>query len=230
MNTKNIILILSLVILTSCAASVKVETFQAEYERTQSVYDLEYNTGERTPIMVMNISVTGDIIRQYPDLGDKRVGLGLTNRILENFEETGYFRYTEEKEEILNKMLDQWDFSDAGIGAEGTGVQTGQLILPEYFVYAELYEFSTSTQEAVRGARSEIENTTIVGFQIRMVSVENGEFLIASGQGTSTQRGEGFFANPNMQFDQSTVGISTQRALETATVNLIRRAQRRGWL
>jgi len=33
-----------------------------------------------------------------------------------------------------------------------------------------------------------------------------------------------------MNFDQSTVGMSTQKALETATVNLIRRAQRRGWL
>ena len=127
-------------------------------------------------------------------------------------------------------MLDQWDFSDAGIGAEGTGVQTGQLILPKYFVYAELYEFSTSTEESVSGVRSEIQNTTIVGFQIRLVSVENGEFIIASGQGRATQRGEGFLSNPNMNFDQSTVGIATQKALETATVNLINRSKRRGWL
>jgi len=60
--------------------------------------------------------------------------------------------------------------------------------------------------------------------------VENGEFVIASGLGESTQTGLGFFANPEMNFDQSTVGMSTQKALETATVNLIRRAQRRGWL
>lgn len=224
------ILVLSFIFLTGCASSVKVESHQADFERSRSINDLEYYTGEKTPIMVMNISVTGDIVKQYPGLADKRVGLGLTNRILENFEETGYFRYTEEKDEILNKMLDQWDFSDAGIGAEGTGVETGQLILPEYFVYAELYEFSTSTEETIVRGRSEIENTTIVGFQIRLVSVSTGEFIIASGQGRATQRGEGFFANPNMQFDQSTVGISTQRALETATVNLINRAKRRNWL
>lgn len=222
--------LLTLLFLVGCASSVKVETHQADFEKSKSINDLNYHTGAKTPIMVMNISVTGDILKQYPGLADKRVGLGLTNRILENFEETGFFRYTEEKEEILAKMLDQWDFSDAGIGAEGTGVQTGQLVLPKYFVYAELYEFSTSTQESVLRGRSEVENTTIVGFQIRLVSVENGEFLIASGQGRSTQKGEGFFTNPNMQFDQSTVGISTQRALETATVNLINRAQRRGWL
>jgi len=33
-----------------------------------------------------------------------------------------------------------------------------------------------------------------------------------------------------MDFAQSTVGIATQKSLETATVNLIRRAERRGWL
>jgi hypothetical protein len=227
---KKLLLILSIIFLAGCASSVKVESHQADFERSRSINDLDYHTGEKTPIMVMNISVTGDIVRQYPGLADKRVGLGLTNRILENFEETGYFRYTEEKDEILNKMLDQWDFSDAGIGAEGTGVQTGSLILPTYFVYAELYEFSTSTEESIVRGRSEIENTTIVGFQIRLVSVATGEFIIASGQGRATQRGEGFFANPNMQFDQSTVGIATQKALETATVNLINRSKRRGWL
>jgi hypothetical protein len=33
-----------------------------------------------------------------------------------------------------------------------------------------------------------------------------------------------------MKFDESTVGIATQKALETATVNIINRAKRRGWL
>jgi len=222
--------LLSFIILSGCASSVTVEKYVTESEAQKSIYDIDYNTGERTPIQVMNISVTKDIVNQYPGLADKRVGLGLTNRILENFEETGYFKYTEEKEEILNKMLDQWDLSDAGIGVAGTELQTGQLVLPKYFVYAELYEFSTSTEEVVERAKSEITNSTIVGFQIRLVSVENGEYIIASGLGNAKQVGQGFFANPNMNFDESTVGIATQKSLETATVNLISRAKRRGWL
>jgi hypothetical protein len=223
-------LILGLVLLTSCNSSVVVEKYETKSEAQKSIYDVEYNTGERTPIQVMNISVTKEIVNQYPGLADKRVGLGLTNRILENFEETGFFRYTEEKEEIINKMLDQWDLSDAGIASKGTELNTGTLVLPKYFVYAELYEFSNSTEESINGAKSDISNTTIVGFQIRLVSVENGEYIIASGLGRATQRGQGFFANPNMKFDESTVGIATQKSLETATVNLINRAKRRGWL
>ena len=81
-------------LITGCSSSVLVEDFQAGDEEQKSIYDVEYNTGERTPIQLANLSVTKEIIQQYPELGDKRVGLGLTNRILENFEETGFFRYT----------------------------------------------------------------------------------------------------------------------------------------
>ena len=217
-------------LIAGCSSSVLVEDFQAGFEEQKSIYDIEYNTGERTPIQLANLSVTKEIIDQYPELGDKRVGLGLTNRILENFEETGFFRYTEEKEDILNQMIDKWELSDAGLATEGTEIKTGTLVLPKYFVYAELYEFSVSTEEVVDKFNTITRNTTRVGFQIRLVSVENGEYIIASGLGESTQTGLGFLTNPEMNFDQSTVGMSTQKSLETATVTLIRRAQRRGWL
>ena len=230
MNKLILFFITVFLLITGCSSSVLVEDFEAGFEEQKSIYDVEYNTGERTPIQLANLSVTKDIIDQYPELGDKRVGLGLTNRILENFEETGFFRYTEEKEDILNQMIDKWELSDAGLATEGTEINSGTLVLPKYFVYAELYEFSVSTEEVVDKFNTITRNTTRVGFQIRLVSVENGEYIIASGLGESTQTGLGFLANPEMNFDQSTVGMSTQKSLETATVNLIRRAQKRGWL
>lgn len=222
--------IITFALLTSCASTVTVENFQADYESQKSIYDVEYFTGERTPIQLANLSVTKEVIEQYPELGDKRVGLGLTNRILENFEETGFFRYTEEKDEILNQMIDKWELSDAGLASENTELKTGSLVLPKFFVYAEIYEFSVEKEEVVDKFNTTIQNTTRVGFQIRLVSVENGEYIIASGLGEATQVGEGFLANPEMSFAQSTVGIATQKSLETATVNLIKRAQRRSWL
>jgi hypothetical protein len=127
-------------------------------------------------------------------------------------------------------MLDQWDLSDAGIASKGTELKTGTLVLPKYFTYAELYEYSESREETINRGKVEILHTTIVGFQIRLVSVENGEYIIASGLGRATQRGEGFLTNPNMKWDESTMGIATQKALETATVNIISRAKRRNWL
>jgi len=230
MNKLILFFIAVFILITGCMSSVVVEDFQADFEKQKSIYDLDYHTGERTPIQLANISITKEILNDYPGLADKRVGLGLTNRILENFEETGYFNYSEEKEDILNQMIDKWELSDAGLAADGSELKTGSIVIPKYFVYAELYEFSVSTEEFVENFNTRIQTSTRVGFQIRMVSVENGEYLIASGLGSTTQTGLGFLANPDMNFDQSTVGMSTQKALETATVTLIQRAKRRGWL
>ena len=42
-----------------------------------------------------------------------------------------------------------------------------------------------------------------MGIQIRMVNVDNSQYIVASGQGTATQVGEGMFKNPQMGFDQA---------------------------
>ena len=99
----------------------------------------------------------------------------------------------------------------------------------KYIVYAEIYDFSVSYGETYDKGKLNKTNTTIIGIQIRMVNVDNSQYIVASGQGTSTQVGEGYFKNPTMSFDQSTVGIATQRALEKATFNLIGRMEKNGW-
>jgi hypothetical protein len=165
----------------------------------------------------------------FPELRDKRVGMGVSNRIVENFEVTQRFLYAEEKEAIVNQMLDVWekDLNDMGDGR--TKLNVGSVVLPKYIVYAEIYEFSTSYGETYNKGKLQKTNTTIIGIQIKMVNVDNSQYIVASGQGTSTQVGEGFFKNPTMGFDQSTVGVATQRALEVATVNLMKRMDQYEW-
>ena len=165
----------------------------------------------------------------FPELREKRVGLGVTNRIIENFETTGRFKYAEEKDAIQNQMLDTWEKDLEGLGNGETKLKLEGFLLPKYIVYAEIYDFSVSYGETYDKGKLNKTNTTIIGIQIRMVNVDNSQYIVASGQGTSTQVGEGYFKNPTMSFDQSTVGIATQRALEKATFNLIGRMEKNGW-
>jgi hypothetical protein len=116
-----------------------------------------------------------------------------------------------------------------GMGDGTTKIKTEGILLPKFIVYAEIYDFSTTYGETYDKGKLVKTNTTIVGIQIRLVNVDNSQYIVASGQGTSTQVGEGFFKNPNMSFDQSTVGIATQRALEKATFNLIGRMEKNAW-
>jgi hypothetical protein len=155
--------------------------------------------------------------------------MGVSNRIIENFEQTGRFSYAEEKEAIQTQMLDAWETELNGLTNGKTKLSMEGIALPKYIVYAEIYDFSVSYTETYDKGKTNKTNTTIVGIQIRMVNVDNSQYIVASGQGTSTQVGEGFFKNPQMGFDGSTVGVATQRALEVATVNLVKRMETYGW-
>ena len=53
----------------------------------------------------------------YPELKDKRVGLGVTNIVIEYLEYTNRFTFTEEKEDIKQRMIAQDKASDKGISS-----------------------------------------------------------------------------------------------------------------
>lgn len=214
---------------TSCKSSIGVQQYQAEFEKAQPLNSLPVFAGERQIVQLSKLNVNKELWDMFPELRDKRVGMGVSNRIIENFEQTGRFSYAEEKEAIQNQMLDAWETELNGLSNGKTKLSMEGIALPKYIVYAEIYDFSVSYAESYDKGKTNKTNTTIVGIQIRMVNVDNSQYIVASGQGTSTQVGEGFFKNPQMGFDGSTVGVATQRALEVATVNLVKRMETYGW-
>lgn len=214
---------------TSCKSSVGVQQYQAEFEKAEALNTLPPYTGERQIIQLSKLNVNKELWEMFPELRDKRVGMGVSNRIIENFEVTGRFKYAEEKEAIQNQMLDAWETELNGLSNGETKLSMEGIAVPKYVVYAEIYDFAVSYAETYDKGKLNKSNTTIIGIQIRMVNVDNGQYIVASGQGTSTQVGEGFFKNPQMGFDGSTVGVATQRALEVATVNLVKRMEAYGW-
>lgn len=214
---------------TSCKSSVGVQQYQADFEKAEALNTLPPFTGERQIIQLSKLNVNKELWDMFPELRDKRVGMGVSNRIIENFEVTGRFKYAEEKEAIQNQMLDAWETDLNGLSNGETKLSMEGIAIPKYIVYAEIYDFSVSYAETYDKGKTNKTNTTIIGIQIRMVNVDNSQYIVASGQGTSTQVGEGFFKNPQMGFDGSTVGVATQRALEVATVNLMKRMDQYGW-
>jgi len=215
---------------TSCSSSVGVVQYQADFEKAdQPLNSIAPYTGEKQIVQLAKLNVNKELWDMFPELRDKRVGLGVSNRIIENFEVTGRFVYAEEKEAIQNQMLDAWETELNGLGDGQTQLKMEGIALPKYVVYAEIYDFAVSYGEDYNKGKVQKTNTTIMGIQIRMTSVDNGQYIVASGQGTATQVGEGMFKNPQMGFDNSTVGIATQRALEVATMNLVKRMEAYGW-
>jgi hypothetical protein len=229
----SVLLVLSITILgglvTGCKSSISTEAYKADFEKAEPLNTLPAYTGQKQVVQLATLNVNKELWEMFPELRDKRVGMGVSNRIVENFETTGRFTYAEEKEAVVNQMLDVWEKDLNGLGDGKTKLNVGNVVLPKYIVYAEIYDFSVSYAETYDKGKLNKTNTTIIGIQIRMVNVDNSQYIVASGQGTSTQSGEGYFKNPSMGFDQSTVGVATQRALEVATMNLIKRMEQNGW-
>jgi len=209
------------------SGKTKVQSKIASYEAEKTLDDIKWYDGEPEGIQLIQIKVSENILNAYPELRDKRVGFGMTNRIIEVLEEAGRFYFVEEKDEVINKMVKEWERSVSGLLEEELNV--GKFATTKWFAYAEIYDFAVSNQEEIKRRKAKITNTTMVGMQVRLVNVETGKYITGSGLGTSAKEGEGVLKNLDMSFDQSTVSFATTGAVITAVANVLRRLEKRGW-
>jgi hypothetical protein len=233
---KKLLLITLPLFLFSCKSSaqigtVKTEEYQADFEKRQSMAVVsDYTDTIVIPIQVLKIGINEELYEMYPELKDKRVGLGVANIVLEYLESTDRFKFTEDKEEIKQKMIAQDKASDKGISSNKIEVK-GNVILAEYFVYIEVYDFSVSEDEVVKavdGAKA--TQTTRLGLQVRFVDAETGEIITGSGLGeSSTIKTSSILSDvEDIKFNQSTIGISTKKALETASSRVVSKLIKKG--
>ena len=98
--------------------TVKTEEYQADFEKRQSMAVVsDYTDTIVIPIQVLKIGINQELYDMYPELKDKRVGLGVANIVLEYLESTDRFKFTEDREEIKQKMIAQDKASDKGISS-----------------------------------------------------------------------------------------------------------------
>jgi len=79
---------------------IKAETYQAEFEKKKSIDDVSDYWGETIPIALINISASDVVYEMWPELKDARVGLGVTNMVIEYLDWTNRFEFVEEKSEM----------------------------------------------------------------------------------------------------------------------------------
>jgi hypothetical protein len=235
MKLKKLIYLIPFILL-SCNVSaqigtVKTEQYQADFEKKQSISAVaDYTDTIVIPIQVLQIGINESVYEMYPELKDKRVGLGVANIVLEYLEMTDRFKFTEDKAEIKNKMIAQDKASAKGISQNEIKVK-GNIILAKYFVYIEVYDFSVSEDEVVKATSgSKATQTTRLGLQVRFVDAETGEVITGSGLGESSTVKTASLLDgvDEIKFNQSTIGISTKKALETASSRVISKLIKKG--
>jgi hypothetical protein len=229
-----LILILICVLSFSCKAqigSVKTESYQSEFEKKQSMDIVsDYNDSLKYPIQILKIGINEELYEMYPELKDKRVGLGVANMVLEFLDMTNRFVFTEDKLEIKERMITQFKASAKGF-TENVVDGKGKIKLAKYFVYIEVYDFSVSEDEIVKiNGVAKTTQTTRLGLQVRFIDAETGELFTGSGLGeASTIKTASILDDvTDIKFNQSTIGITTKKALETGSSRIISKMIKKG--
>jgi curli biogenesis system outer membrane secretion channel CsgG len=225
-----IFLLFSIIGSAQKVGSVKTEVYQADFEKKQSLETVsDYKDTIQVPIQILKIGINEELYEMYPELKDKRVGLGVSNIVLEYLESTNRFKFTEDREEIKQKMIAQHIASAKGISENKIEVK-GNVILAKYFVYIEVYDFSIGEDEEVSTSGAEIRQKTILGLQVRFVDAQSGEIITGSGSGdaVTVKKANLLDGLDDIKFNQSTIGISTKKSLETASSRVVSKMIKKG--
>lgn len=211
---------------------IKTEEYKADFEKEQSLDIVSnYNDTIVVPIQLLKVGFTQELYDFYPELKQKRIGLGVTNIVLEYFSYTGRFDFTENSLEIKQRMIAQDKASNKGISSNEIKVR-GNVLLAKYFVYVEVYDFSVSDDEVIKiNGESKTTQVTRLGMQVKFVDAETGQIIVGSGLGEAkTIKTTSILSDldTDIKFNQSTIGISTKKALETASSRIITRLIKKG--
>lgn len=219
--------LLSSTVVAQVVGSTKTEQYKASFETKINIDQyLDYN-GPTIPIQILKCGIGDDLYEQYPELKEKKVGLGVANITLEYLENLNRFTFTEDKTEIKNRMVKQFQASQAGISQDKLDGR-GKIRLAHYFVEIEVYDWSVSDDEEVNlsnGVKNQM--VTRLGLQVRFTNAETGEIIAASGLGEAkTTRELTFLSDATVdpvKFNQSTVSIATKKALDIACARILKR-------
>jgi len=226
---KKIFLLLGIILvsITSFGQTVgktQTEQYKASFETAIDISQFLDYDGKQIPIQILKAGISDEMYEMYPELKEKRVGLGVANITMEYLENLNRFKFTEDKTEIKNRMVKQFQASQAGI-SENKLDGRGKINLAEYFVTVECYDYSVSEDETVN-LKDGVKNlmVTRIGLQVRFTNAETGVVFGASGLGEAkTTRELTLLSDATVdpvKFNQSTISIATKKALDIACARI----------
>ena len=186
--------------------------------------------GPKHRIQVVHINIPADDIKHYPELGEKRVGFGLSNILVETLFDTGRFTFLEDKEQILRRHVELWELTEDGILVKNPVAPDTELQAPDFLVYAQVFDFvACSPVESISLVRKNLTCVTSVGVQVRIATTATGEYIPGSAEGKYVHTVNlSLFGDTHLAFDQSAVGKATLKATQYALLKALERFDRAG--
>ena len=130
---------------------------------------------EPITVAVLPLGLSQQARELYPQLAERQVGFGIHNILVEHLHASGWFRLVEEKQGVIDDLLNrQWVASSGAVSAD-SAVRFGHLQGAQYVLYGEVYDFGVHRTQRKRWETS-------IAIQIRLVEVESSIFIPATGR------------------------------------------------
>jgi len=186
--------------------------------------------GPKQKIWGFQIKIPADDIQRYPELGEKRVGFGLSSILVETLFNTGRFTFLEDKEQILRRLVELWEMTGDGILVKNAAAPDTALQAPDFLVYAEVFDFvACSPVERIGPVNKQLSCVTSVGVQVRIANAATGEYIPGSAEAEYVHTVNlSLFGDTRLTFDQSAVGRATLKATQYAVLKALERFDRSG--
>ena len=204
-----------LLVFFGCAASVSTEQYVGEYEKQKSLDEIEVTKVDG--LKLYDLKFNKELEERYPALAEKRVSMGLVQELQNVISYVGRFNLIEAERDMQLLILNDLKANNAKIAKA------------KYSASVSIYDFGVNLKEQIKAGKVETINETFVGIQVKLINNENTQFVVGSGRGTASTVGKGFLMNPNMSWNQSSLSSASNKAMETAVVNVIKAIDRRGW-
>jgi hypothetical protein len=198
-----------------CAASVSTEQYVGEYEKQKSLDEVVVTKVDG--LKLYDLKFNKELEERYPELAEKRVSMGLVQELQNVISYIGRFNLIEAERDIQLLIMNDLKANKA------------KITKAKYSASVTIYDFGVNLKEEVKTGKVETINETFVGIQVKLINNENTQYVVGSGRGTASTIGKGFLINPNMDWNQSSLSSASNKAMETAVVNVIKAIDRRGW-
>jgi curli biogenesis system outer membrane secretion channel CsgG len=192
--------------------------------------------GPKHKVQVVQINIPADDLKHYPELGEKRVGFGLSNILVETLFDTGRFTFLEDKEQILRRLVELWELTEDGILVKNPVAPNTALQAPDFLVYAQVFDFvACSPIESIGLVNKTLTCVTSVGVQVRIANAATGEYIPGSSDPLSPEGkyvhtvNLSLFGDSRLAFDQSAVGKATLKATQYSVLKALQRFDRAEW-
>ena len=207
--------LLPLLVFFGCAASVSTEQYVGRYEKQKSLDEIEVTKVDG--LKLYDLKFNKELEERYPALAEKRVSMGLVQELQNVISYVGRFNLIEAERDMQLLIMNDLKANKA------------KITKAKYSASVSIYDFGVNLKEEIKAGKVETINETFVGIQVKLINNENTQFVVGSGRGTASTVGKGFLMNPNMTWNQSSLSSASNKAMETAVVNVIKAIDRRGW-